>query len=421
MNPFRVMNELTKQTKLSPYCLDVLYDFNRHKFTEDGKKPPSSSSPSSSSNITLVEVVCPNPDIFVFNSKVIQETNLESNNSDETTTTTTTGKKTKKKKNNNVIIQKQIITEKEAELEKLVKQGKMTTEEKDMALAYEFLGWGLTSMGHFVYIRCISTSQDRSKPEHWRILDKQLLPIFHRRLGKDISRYYSYTSDDVLESKDNSEHLTVDMRYIINRWMNSSEGERLMPLIKQNSQLFIRGTDYLLKQHQEKTKMLIANEKSQKIKKIHKHEKLLEDGYDPYEVKDDELYDITGERYDSLREIPIGPEIRSRLLDFLTISGHAFLDRNQPPEFYEHDPGLLFDQICIATNMENHAKRSISLVTRERLMVVENHETAKIIDKLSQNASGEIKECVEEFLWANMSVEHASRSLPPVIKTKLNQ
>lgn len=402
------MDNLTETTGLSLNNLYVLYDFYPHKFSTENRKMPASPT-------ALLEIACPNPNIFVFNQASLSQSLPES---------------TKKKTGNNV--QKMIINKREAELDKLFKQGQITAEEKDRTMVYEFLGWALTSTNHFVYVYCISPSADKSKPEHWKILDKQLLAIFHRRLGKDVSRYYHYSSGHITESLKNTNHLAVDMRYIINRWVNS-ESEQFMPLIKENSHLFVRNADYLLRQHRDKEKIIMIalkdeekkndkkEEEEEEAKPSHKHEDLIRHGIDPYEINDDELCSITGEDYDKLREMPIPSQIRSHFNIFTNVSRRAFLDKNQAPSFYEHDPGILFDQICIATNIEAHAKRSVSQVTRDHLMTVKNNNVAHLIDNPPEEVLNEMKERVEEFIWANMSVEHASRSLPPYIKTKLSQ
>ena len=203
------METLLSETGLSTYMLSVLYDFHGHKF---GAR---------SAEETLMAWYIPNPTIPSMYGLAKQDI-------------------------------KAMISRREVSLRQQYEQGLLTHEMKDFMLVYEFLGWAQTRGGHFVYIYFVGrngkSAQEFAKVENWEIVHKDHLSLFHTRLSnmKDPKKhYYAMNSLDIKETGDGRKHLSLDVRFIVNKWLNSSENEKCKPLLRERLGLFRRGEDYL--------------------------------------------------------------------------------------------------------------------------------------------------------------------------------
>jgi hypothetical protein len=147
---------------------------------------------------------------------------------------------------------KAMVARRETSLKQQYEQGLLNHEQKDWQLVYEFTGWAQTNNGHFVYVYFVGkngkSAQELAKVENWEIVHKDHLSLFHTRIGiKDMKPLYKMGSLDVKETGDGRCHLSLDVRFVANKWFNSTENERWKSLLKEKDGLssFKRGPDYI--------------------------------------------------------------------------------------------------------------------------------------------------------------------------------
>ena len=404
------MKDLACGTGLSTYALEVLYDFFGHKFG------PAEESVTASSHQSLVEIYCGNSEkVFAFNKEALQ---LERERAASLAGT-------EKKPPSEAKLRRQIVERREAELDKQCRQGLVSARDKDYTLLWEFVGWAQTSGGHFIYIYYVGPGQrhapiDMRRPENWRPVDKNHLALFHRRLGKDVSRFYQYASTDVTTTADARTQLELDMRYVLYKWLNSKRGDESLPLLRLTRHLFNREPNHLVLQQQQQ-----QPEKKRVVKTLAPtwQPPVFFEGIDPYEVKDEALHHVSASEYAALSEWPLPSTTRCEFSDFVDVSRRAVLNEQQPqpPSYYEHDPIALFDALCIACNPEMQARRTVSAVTGDHLQVVQNHNVTRVIDYLTTERSAveAVQARGEEFVWAAMAVENATRLIPEHLREAL--
>ncbi len=385
------MQKLCELTGLSSHLLHLLYDFNPHRFTE------------AAAGQQLLAVVCHNPQIHCFHKTQL-------------TTAGATGEKAGKSAQ-----RKQVVQAREQALEARRKTGELSAEAKDAQLVHEFCGWAHTDGGHFVYVYYVGpvqrSPQDLATLAHWVPIDKHHLGLFHKRLGKNVARFYDAV--DVTETEHGSDRLAIDLRFVANKWLASQQGEKLMPLLRENGHLLARGEDYLAKRHQQQQQVPPTPKRKHATMAT---ELAFDDGNDPYEVRDPELRHMTDAEWDRMQEVALPETVRCDFTQFLDMSRRA-ARRDVPPDEYERDPIHLIDALLIACNLQLHCLSTAALVTREHIQIVENDDRTRLIDSLSQDPAcvSDIQARSLEFFCACMAVEHASRDpvVPAPILEKL--
>lgn len=146
---------------------------------------------------------------------------------------------------------------------------------------------------------------------------------------------------------------------------------------------------------------------------------------DPYEVKDDAFCYVSKAEYDASCRVSLHGGIRFDFERFERISRRAYPPSvgkgPRPPDYYQHEPVALFDAIAIATNLEAAARRAGSQIPYERLIIMENTDAARIVEQVANDGPmlAEVKASAEEFLFALMTVENATRHPPPLVRDLL--
>lgn len=432
------MQKLVELTGLSSHCLDVLYDFNPHRFAPVEKSPrqpvkaeqeeeddaegedeDEEERPGKAPKQRLLDIICLNQRIFTLNRDVLRQE------------AETLGKKPRGES----ALRKAIVQRREQELEAQRKAGALSVEAKDQLMVHEFTGTAHTSGGHFIYCYYVGPAEraprDLGAVHNWVPVNKQHLSLFHRRLGKSVARYYAYQSAHVTETVHGSAMLALDMRFIVQKWLNSQQGERLMPLLRENGHLFARGEDYLARRHQAQQQALQAAPSAEPLPvkrgENERVETLVEfgDHEDPYEVRDADLCHISDAEYERQAEMPLDSALSFGFQHFIDVSRRSCPRKEgeeaPPPQYYEHDPIHLFDALTIACNLEAHAHSSVALAMRDHLRVVVNDDMTAVVDYMTQEPSAvrDMQARAEEFLWACMAVENATRKVPAHLQKKL--
>jgi hypothetical protein len=379
--------EVSKKTGLSHYLLTVLYDFHAHKLGLPDKRRES-----------LMVIRCGNPEVVSFHG-----------------------------------LKKSMI--KEVLSKRLKEMGKegMEKGERDLAMVHEFTGWGLTSGGHWTYIYYRGPDKHTTVPDHWRILHKDLLPYFHTRFGKSLTPELTQMNAlDFTFTEDGHNNLCMDARFIVNRWMKAKQNLPLLEMVKENIHLFAKGPDYLIKPIKREMKQEEVEEKPRLKKRRVKEsvvlikEELDDDLDDPFEVKDEALRYVTNDEFTkSSFKFSLDPSITFDFPRFQAISRTAFISTTnpKPPSFYEHDPVNLFDAVAIATNMESFARTTGAVISLGHQKIVENDNTSAVIDYFANNprVTEEVKDKQQEYLFALLATENATRNPPPPIEMALQQ
>ena len=221
----------------------------------------------------------------------------------------------------------------------------------------------------------------------------------------------------------------------MNRWMKARQNSPLLEMVKENIHLFAKGPDYLIKLPARGSEEMIKEEEEEKgprSKKRRVKEPAVvireeeEDEDDPYEVKDEELRYVTNDEFTkSSFKFSLDPSISFDFPRFQAISKTAFVSTTnpKPPSFYEHDPVNLFDAVAIATNMESFARTSGSVISLAHQKIVENDNTSAVIDYFAHNprVTEEVKDKQQEYLFALLATENATRNPPSSIEVALQQ
>jgi hypothetical protein len=63
--------------------------------------------------------------------------------------------------------------------------------------------------------------------------------------------------------------------------------------------------------------------------------------------------------------------------------------------------------------------RAASMIPKHHLQVVENNEVTKVLDFILHKATGELHEISQEYLYALMAIDHATRHPPQDLLQKL--
>lgn len=144
---------------------------------------------------------------------------------------------------------------------------------------------------------------------------------------------------------------------------------------------------------------------------------------DPYAVRDARFHAVSAEEYNESCRVALHPSISFDFQRFERVSRHAYWNARvaQPERHYAHDPLVLLDALTLATHLEDAARRAATQVPYERLVVTENNDTQRVLDAISADPDMRqaIKGAGEEFLWALMAVEHATRHPPDALAERL--
>lgn len=315
------------------------------------------------------------------------------------------------------------ILRREAELKKT--QRTLTARQRDEILIHEFLGYVTLDRKHIVFAYYTGKTRERKeliRLENWRIVHRDHLPLFQSHLNDKhfTEALYKMTLSDI-PSTHNEENVAIDVRFIVNRWYNAHDNDEMKALLLAHKNDYAIGQDYLINLTTMKTttqkKKTKKNDVMELIQSVTPPVDLVVDepDDDPYQVKDDAFRRVTKEEYIRLTQQPIDDSIHFDFMRFTEVSRRSYISKKTPrPEsHYVHDPIALFDAVVIATNMDGMARRAASMIPHKHHQVIENNDVTKVIDFMSHNAEpiADMHAICEEYLFALMAVDHATRSL----------
>lgn len=401
------MDEVLKETGLSHYLLSVFYDFYQHRLQQQKEKEKERE--------RLMFIVCPD-------AKEIYPL----------------------RKNPTELEVKSLI--REAEL----KVPKMSHRERDEFLVSKFLGWAQTLSGHFILVYYHGLSKERKelvKSSNWSPLHKKYLGLFHSRFTKDrsLSLPLALNYLDLEESSDGKGHLSLDVRFVVNKWFESITERQREFLIKAKLYLIKRvGQNSLDRRIMSLTTQIHQN--SGEVKQVKdlitpvlikitplergngKNEEEEDDdddcdegNDDPYEVKDEKYKRISKDEYS--QRLVLHKDIHFSLHDYTECSRAAFLSKKytHPLEYYTFDPIRLFDAAAIGFHLEGQIKRACSQIPLKYLQIVQNNDMTPILEFFTKNknAKEDLKQYYEEYIYALLCLENTSH-LPPQVSELLN-
>ncbi len=144
---------------------------------------------------------------------------------------------------------------------------------------------------------------------------------------------------------------------------------------------------------------------------------------DPYCVTVPRFTYCSRQEYNDSCRVALEPAVGFDFDRFAQVSRHAYPKQAvaDPQQFYAHDPILLVDAVAMACHGEAVARRVATQVTYDNLVLVENGDVARVLDTLlaSETMCATVKSAAEQYLFALMAVDHATRHLPDTIKDKL--
>jgi len=412
------VKELGIQTGLSQFMLQVAMDLL------ENQKP-----------LTLINIVCPSPDISVLNKEVIEATR---NHCVET-------KKTKKKVYTDDEVRKFIVERREKTLQSegvriagSTLMEKMDNSYKDETLVSEFLGFARTSKDYFVYVYYVGpstvTKSDLANPENWIPVHKMHLGHFHRRI-KDHKPYYTHTKYDQVEGAP-----LYDPRFLMYKWL-AKAGQVHRPLLERHRSLFLDEEDFVVRHYEKNSSALHYYDESKRdclmldLTTTMKEEPLggifnveqdrQRQQANGYRVSDSEACHVTIEEFPLLSRIPLPVEIDLNMEEFLSISQHTYVNekRLRPPEDFVCDPFVMVKAAIMALNMEMQIRRVPPLVGDAKLQILEGDNVKPILDYIGSHAScmDAIKDATQHSLLAFMATEAMTREPPQHIKEILEK
>jgi hypothetical protein len=125
--------------------------------------------------------------------------------------------------------------------------------QRDLQLMWEFLGWGQTESGYYVYLYYVGPPDKHEgnieqlrRADNWQIVPEPHLQLFHKAIGTDYMAYLQQTAFSV-KGLDETAHIAYDVRYILYKWhLSSKEMIRTTRLIvRDNLHLFEKKRDSL--------------------------------------------------------------------------------------------------------------------------------------------------------------------------------
>jgi hypothetical protein len=146
-----------------------------------------------------------------------------------------------------------------------------------------------------------------------------------------------------------------------------------------------------------------------------------EDDDDPYRVRIERLTRVSHDEYNASSRCALPPSLSFSLAQLEQVSRRAYWEPQRPHDYYQHDPGSLVDALVLACHMESLARRTASQVPYEQLMVVENGDMTRIIERLctDEEMRRQVQQTGEQYLFALMAVENATRHLPKHVRHAL--
>jgi hypothetical protein len=245
----QALARVSRTTGLSVFMLDVLNDILND------------------SEMTVTDVVCPNPQIVALNQALLEKYRAEM----------VLAKAQKDKEDGKPVqpqpnfaddaVRKYIVSQHE---KKLGEQGvvvagsqmreKMPLAVRDQQMLQHFLGYGETSTGYYVYMYYTGPSnaapdqcsQYQKDLRNWHIVPRTHLSHFHRRLQPvQQKQHLTISSDQLLALNDTWP--AFDPRFALHRWLESKEGKQHKQLVQDQRGLFRQHRDYLLKYYENHT------------------------------------------------------------------------------------------------------------------------------------------------------------------------
>lgn len=441
--PLLTMKELGQTTGLSEFMLTVAMDLL------DKTRP-----------LTLIDIVCPNPDIRVLNQEALDASRHLCSTATKKKTDGATPEAKKKKVATDDEVRKFIVERREKALQSegvriagsdLIE--KMDNINKDSTLVSEFLGYARTSRNYFVYAYYVgpatptgvAVATELGNPQNWLPVHKLHLGHFHRRI-RDPKPYHKYTSYDHVESKLVGDTPLYDPRFMMHKWL-AKDGQAHRALLDRHKPLLANEQDFLTKHYEEEGALYYYDESKADRLMIdlsmdvdvvaaeqdgggsggvfNAEQDRLRQQASGYRLSDKELCHVSITEFPSLSRIPLPREIDLSMEEFLGISQHTHVNerRLRPPEDFVCDPFVMTKAAIMALNFEAQIKRVLPLVGDAKLQILEADNVKPILDFMGNHKSctDAIKEATFKSLLAFMAVEAMTREPPPHIKEALEK
>ena len=151
-----------------------------------------------------------------------------------------------------------------------------------------------------------------------------------------------------------------------------------------------------------------------------------EDGeeVDPYEVRDAAYRRVSNEEFTQSQVVPIDRSLSFHFSDFVQLANRLHTeppDHVNPQDYWTHDPMRLVAATAIACNIERWALLTASYVPYSELQTLEDYDTTRVLQYMKNNpqAKAKVQEMTGELIYSLMSVDMATRRLPPHIAAKI--
>ncbi len=399
------MENLSLRTGLSVYCLDVL--LASHVHTWCNRKP---------THQALAELVCRTE------PRLLDRAALDA------VVVGTAGSETKRP--SDMALRKQLVQTREEELGRDVKAGRLSAAQKDETLVREFLAWGQTQAGHFVYVyRC---GLDTTRLDSWQLVDRTHLGLFHRRLNKDALQQMLLLDKASTPLLSDQQTLGVDMRHVVNHWLASAAGQTHKQALHDFAVHWQPCADYLLTQHQQPLAPLAHPPTTATERKTVKRERTTSQpqasrsdaptagGELPWDAT---THYVGAQEYAQLQTHPLGNLGPLAFQDFIDMSQRGFLgaDAQPEPSYFEHDPLVAVRALLLALQPEALGRQTLTEVCERELRVVRNGSVTALLDQLLQSATAcdALQDGGAQWLWASMMCENLSCELSPRLRERL--
>jgi hypothetical protein len=433
----KAIGRLSRETGLSGFMLDVLSDMLEAATARD------------ESNMTITDVVCPNPNIVALNQATLEKHRTDMILARESSETAP------QQKQQNVTddaVRKYIVAQYE---KKLNKQGVMVAgsnmharlplEVQDQQMIEQFLGYGETSTGYYVYMYYTGPDgtfgqQYQKDLRNWHLVPRTHLVHFHRHLSQQQLRTQLLASSDQVRALQ-QKYPSYDPRFALHKWLESKEGKQHKQRIMERRDLFRQHRDYVLKYYESHTiatspyyyqpveEEKEEEEQQQQQQSPHVLHMLVDAADDeaivvgggdsgsnsssnhkqpilspvltPEEIERDRRrqaqrgYEVMDEQYryatiDEYKELPTRPlarqdeDVSFSVEDLRTIIQHGW-DRSKalrPPEQYTWKTDVLLRALLNAFGTEQKATQTLSCIADENIQILERDNALPVLNAL---------------------------------------
>jgi hypothetical protein len=304
----------------------------------------------------------------------------------------------------------------------------MTHYKRDALLMYDYVGWGVTKTGCYVFVYYIGPEDkgvdycELRKQCNWQVVPKSHLSHFHNHI-KSYTYYKAYlnhTRFSIKQSKFIKKHIEYDARFIVSKWQkNGSVSKEHHSRIMDHKELFasLPESEYYIKVIQQRMK----DEEDIVVSPPVTTSRILspppmKGGVSPPVTSspDKKKYSsLTIDNYPSISQYPLGRG-RVGFDKFVHLVTHIVENPNIPPKEYEWDVKDLINYLLIALNGDLHARSVISGLFEQYNVSFDNYDTSHLANAMffNEDAKYDIKQATSEYVCANMTVDFLTRSKP---------